>query len=91
MSIIINRNSFTITVDGDSLSTIHTLLDALAYFDKNVIDDIHRHHLCNLIASMLPNEGQIINEEDAELLEKVKQNQAAVDAIIQDTEPILRQ
>lgn len=81
-----NDNTFTVSIEGENYTYVDTIKSLLAHasYANDLISDNERYCINNLIASMLPHPEQIINSEDVELLKKVKQNKAVVDAITQD-------
>jgi len=69
------KGSFSVTIDGCKstyVDTIKALLVAMKAGDRNLLNESDIHLICNLIDSMLPDEEQIIDLQDIELLKQLK-------------------
>ena len=69
-------DSFSVTITGgkdEYIETIKNLLFVLSNCDSSVnLSQMELYNICNLISCMLPENEQIINMDDVELLKQIK-------------------
>ena len=73
----ITLDTYTIQREGDKLDyldTINALLTLICLVPKEDVNSCEINEICRLIKDMLPDESQIIDAEDAELLKILKIN-----------------
>ena len=69
--------SFTVTISGDKdayIETIRTILLLLGQYQSDIeLRQSDLYYICNLIDYMLPDSDQVINKNDVELLNQIKE------------------
>lgn len=82
-----NRSeNFSISIQGDKhdyIETIKAILSVLSKMPEESYVSQEVYYMCNLIESLLPDERQIVNLDEAEYLQAIKeQNNIVVSAIV---------
>lgn len=79
--------SFTVSIVGDKedyIRTLSTLLRIMPILDEK-FSETERYYISNLVDSMLPTFTQVVNIDDIQKLESIKEkNKAVVDTFVKE-------